>query len=89
MDEASAETSLVSALADASDATMLCGLASEGWYALKEAAERSGEASLAGTAIETLDRLGYSLEPGEEGQRAEASGGEAAKRYDPWGRLIA
>ena len=80
---------LSAALADATDATKLCGLASGGWYRLRDAAEQSGDRMLADAAIEELGRLGYSLETGEEGMRASATKGEPAKRYDPWGRLIA
>jgi hypothetical protein len=71
------------ALADARTATEVCALDGRGWYRLREAGEAAGEAAAAERAVEELSRLGYSLEPGEEGQKA-----ADAKRYDPWGRLI-
>jgi len=89
LDQLEQPGALNAALADATDATKLCGLASGGWYCLRDAAEQSGDRMLADAAIEELGRLGYSLKHGEEGLRASATKGESAKRYDPWGRLIA
>ena len=80
---------LASACADAERATMLCGLASAGWYQLRDAAAARGDDAQAEAAVDELRRLGYSLEPGEEGERASAAKGAKEERYDPWGRLIA
>ena len=77
---------VAAAVEDAQAAIALCGLASDGWYRLREAMWASGNRAAAHSAEVALERLGYSLEADEEGQ----SGANTvpAKRYDPWGRLI-
>lgn len=77
----------VAALSDATDATVLCKLAGEGWYRMRDAAEASGDDETAAVAISELTRLGYSLEDGQEG--LQAVGAEPAMKLDYWGRPMA
>ena len=75
------------AMRDARAAIDLCHLAGEGWYRLRAAAEASENAAAVAEASVELERLGYSLEPGEEGRQA--ADAKPAMKLDYWGRPMA
>jgi hypothetical protein len=75
------------ALGDAEAATALCSLADEGYYRKWDAADAIGDEDAASAATAELSRLGYSLEPGKEGEQD--ANAKPAVKLDYWGRPMA